>query len=129
MTQLKGVGVVGLEHVNLLIPEGREDEGRAFYGDLVGLPEMSKPEGLLSTGGCWFGLGHQMLHLGTTDPFVAADKAHIAFLVADLNEAARGFGKAGVEVRPDTRVPHVRRFYVSDPFGNRLEFIQAGDAF
>lgn len=129
MTRLKGVGVVGLEHVNLLIPEGQEDRARAFYSDLVGLPETPKPEGLLSTGGCWFGLGAQTLHLGTSAAFVPADKAHIAFTVEDLAAAQAHFEEAGVEVRPDTRVPHLRRFYVSDPFGNRLEFIQAGDRF
>lgn len=128
-THLAGVGVLGLEHVNLLIPEGREAEGRAFYGDLVGLPEIPKPEGLLSTGGCWFGLGAQALHLGTVTPFLAADKAHIAFSVEDLAAAQAHFEAAGVEIRPDSRVPHVRRFYVSDPFGNRLEFIQDGDRF
>lgn len=129
MARLKGVGVLGLEHVNLLIPEGCEDEGRSFYGELLGLPEIAKPEGLLSTGGCWFALGIQALHLGTVTPFVPADKAHVALLVADLGEARTQFEAAGVEVRPDVRVPHVRRFYVSDPFGNRLEFIQHGDRF
>lgn len=125
----KGVGVLGLEHVNLLIPEGCEDEGRSFYGELLGLPEIAKPDGLLSTGGCWFSLGSQALHLGTVSPFVPADKAHVAFSVADLESARSRFRAAGVEVRPDARVAHVRRFYVSDPFGNRLEFIQDGDRF
>ncbi len=129
MAHVAGVGVVSLEHVNLLIPEGREDEGRAFYGGVVGLPEIAKPEGLRSTGGCWFGLGTQALHLGTIHPFVPADKAHIALVVEDLPTARARFEAAGVAVRPDTRVPHVRRFYVSDPFGNRLEFIQYGDTF
>ncbi len=124
-----GIGIMGLEHVNLLIPEGREAEGRSFYGELLGLPEISKPDGLLSTGGCWFALGAQALHLGTVSPFVPADKAHVAFSVADLEAAKSRFEAAGIEVRPDARVPHVRRFYVSDPFGNRLEFIQNGDQF
>jgi catechol 2,3-dioxygenase-like lactoylglutathione lyase family enzyme len=129
MTRLTGVGVVGLEHVNILIPAGREAEGRAFYGDLVGLPEIPQPEALVALGGCWFSLGSQALHLGAADPFVPAIKAHIALLVEDLDEAVRRFSAAGVVVRPDSRVPHVRRFYVSDPFGNRLEFIQHGDRF
>ena len=33
---------------------------------------------------------------------------------------------AGLEVRPDTELPGVRRCYVDDPFGNRIELIDAG---
>jgi hypothetical protein len=32
-------------------------------------------------------------------------------------------------VTPDEAIPGVRRFYVYDPFGNRLEFIQDGEGF
>jgi catechol 2,3-dioxygenase-like lactoylglutathione lyase family enzyme len=60
---------------------------------------------------------------------VPAKKSHPAFLVTDLSASRAALEAAGVSVSPDTRVPHVRRFYVSDPFGNRLEFIQAGDCF
>lgn len=123
------IEVVGLEHINLLMPEGREADARAFYGVLLGLPEIPKPEGLRVKHGCWFALGEQALHLGAVADFVPASKAHPAFLVRDLAVARQQFEAAGVEVRPDTQVPHVRRFYVSDPFGNRLEFIQAGDRF
>lgn len=123
------IRVVGLEHINLLMPEGREADARAFYGVLLELTEIRKPEGLRVKHGCWFALGEQVLHLGAVIDFVPAERAHPAFLVADLEAARQAFQNAQVEVRPDTKVPHVRRFYVSDPFGNRLEFIQAGDRF
>lgn len=125
----ESIDVLGLEHVNLLMPEGREAEARAFYGELLGLPEIPKPEGLRVGHGCWFSLGAQALHLGAVTEFIPADRAHPALVVADLGAARRRFEAAGVEVRPDTQVAHVRRFYVSDPFGNRLEFIQQGDRF
>lgn len=123
------IEVVGLEHINLLMPEGREAEARAFYSALLGLAEVPKAKGLEGYGGLWFRLGDLTLHLGTDENFVPAKKAHPAFLVTDLLASRAALERAGVSVLPDARVPHVRRFYVSDPFGNRLEFIQAGDRF
>lgn len=118
-----------LDHLNLVIPEGGEKQARAFYGELLGLEELARPESLRATSGCWFKLGAVALHLGADKAFVAAKKAHPAFLLSDLDAARAELEAAGFPVTPDTRVPHVRRFYVADPFGNRLEFIQAGDAF
>ena len=51
--------------------------------------------------------------------FVAARKAHPAFAVADLDALAAELG----DVAWDDGLPGVRRFYASDPFGNRLEFL------
>lgn len=125
----KTVQVVGLEHLNLSMPQGAESEARAFYGELLGLEEVAKAQALMIHGGCWFKLGDLTLHLGTDENFVPAKKAHPAFLVHDLEAARERFTASGIAVKPDTRVPHVRRFYIDDPFGNRLEFIQAGDRF
>ena len=123
------IEVVGLEHLNLSMPVGAEAEAKAFYGGLLGLTEVAKARGLERYGGLWFKLGDLTLHLGTDESFVPAKKAHPAFLVADLTASRGALEAAGVSVSPDTRVPHVRRFYAADLFGNRLEFIQAGDRF
>ena len=71
----------------------------------------------------------QALHLGVETPFAPARKAHPAFAVDDLERCRERLGAAGVETVPDTTSEHVRRFYAADPFGNRLEFVQAGDRF
>ena len=127
--QAGDVEIVGLEHINLSMPVGAEVEARAFYGELLRLTEVAKARGLERYGGLWFKLGDLTLHLGTDESFVPAKKAHPAFLVADLAASRTALEAAGVNVSPDARVPHVRRFYAVDPFGNRLEFIQAGDRF
>lgn len=62
-------------------------------------------------------------------PFAPARKAHPAFLVRDLAALEARLAQAGVAITPDQRVPGVRRCYASDPFGNRLEFIQDGAGF
>jgi catechol 2,3-dioxygenase-like lactoylglutathione lyase family enzyme len=109
-----------LDHVQLAAPFGCEAAARAFYGDALGLEEIEKPEPLRARGGVWFRLGDgQELHVGIDAAFVPARKAHPAFAVADLDALAAELG----DVAWDDGLPGVRRFYASDPFGNRLEFL------
>ena len=119
----------GLDHLQLAMPAGEEAAARAFYGDLLGLAELEKPPELAARGGVWFALGTQALHLGVETPFTPARKAHPALGVRDLEACETRLQAAGVDTLPDTALPHVRRFYAADPFGNRLEFIQVGDKF
>lgn len=121
--------ITGLDHMQLAMPAGAEDAARAFYGQLLGLREIAKPEALRGRGGCWFALPGAQLHLGVEAEFAPARKAHPAFLVADLAALVRRLDEAGVATTPDTAVAGVRRCYTSDPFGNRIELIQHGDGF
>lgn len=121
--------ITGLDHVQLAMPQGGEAAARAFYGGLLGLPELAKPAPLAARGGCWFALPGGGLHLGVEEPFSPARKAHPALRVRDLAAARAALLAAGAAVTPDETVPHVRRLYVADPFGNRIELIQEGDAF
>jgi catechol 2,3-dioxygenase-like lactoylglutathione lyase family enzyme len=115
--------VEGLDHVQLACPAGGEDEARRFYGELLGLREIEKPEPLRSRGGVWFECGpSQQLHLGVEEPFAPARKAHPALLVASP-EALTALAATLGDVTWDTDLPGYKRFYVSDPFGNRLELL------
>jgi len=116
--------IVGLDHVQLAMPPGGEEKARWFYAGVLGLTEVEKPESLQARGGCWFTGEGTQIHLGVQADFVPATKAHPALRVANLDEAVAALETAGVAAKPDTAVPHVRRFYAHDPFGNRLEFIQ-----
>jgi catechol 2,3-dioxygenase-like lactoylglutathione lyase family enzyme len=116
--------ITGLDHVQLAAPPNSEAEARNFYGTLLGLPELPKPEGLAEAGGAWFACGRQQLHIGVQDPFLASRKAHPGFAVEDaraLDVLAERLASAGAPVRWDDRIPDVRRFYTEDPWGNRLE--------
>ena len=118
--------VEGLDHVQLACPRGGEDEARRFYGRLLGLKEIAKPEPLRARGGVWFECGpSQQLHLGVEEPFAPARKAHPGFVVDDLAELAERLRAHGIDVTPDQTIPGVERAYVADPFGNRLELRQA----
>jgi catechol 2,3-dioxygenase-like lactoylglutathione lyase family enzyme len=116
--------IVGLDHVQIAMPRGGEDEARAFYSGALGLAEIAKPPNLARRGGVWFVLGDRQLHLGVEEDFRPARKAHPAFRVADLAALRRALAEAGFTVLDDEPLPGHERFYLSDPFGNRLEFLE-----
>jgi catechol 2,3-dioxygenase-like lactoylglutathione lyase family enzyme len=119
--------LLGIDHVQVAAPPGSEDEARSFYGELLGLPELDKPETLRARGGVWFACGAHQLHVGIADPFSPATKAHPALAVAagDLDPLARRLAAAGWAVQWDDSIPGTRRFYTADPWGNRIELVAA----
>ena len=112
------------DHVQLAMPQGQEERARAFYRDILGLPERIKPPHLARRGGAWFESEVVKIHLGVDNNFVAAKKAHPAILVSDLTELATRCRSSGYEVIDDEPLDGYNRFYVADPFGNRLEFLE-----
>jgi catechol 2,3-dioxygenase-like lactoylglutathione lyase family enzyme len=118
--------LIELDHVQLAAPPGCEAEARRFFGDLLGLEELEKPEPLRPRGGTWFALGgDRQLHVGVEQPFAPARKAHPALRLAsaELDELARRLAAAGERVEWDESLPGIRRFYTDDPWGNRLELL------
>lgn len=116
--------VVGIDHVQLAMPPGREDDARSFYDGLLGIPERPKPPDLARRGGAWFENEAVKIHLGVEAEFRPARKAHPALLVRDLAALAARLRQAGVAVIDDEALPGYDRIYVSDPFGNRLELME-----
>ena len=106
------------------MPAGQEDAARPFYVDVLGLTEEPKPPPLAARGGCWFCGPTVTLHLGVEADFRPARKAHPAVRVEGLDELCAALDGAGHAVRFDDEVPGVRRCYVDDPFGNRIELIE-----
>jgi catechol 2,3-dioxygenase-like lactoylglutathione lyase family enzyme len=122
--------ITGLDHVQLAAPPGCEAQARRFYGELLGLEEVAKPEPMLAAGGVWFACGAQQLHIGVAEPHAPATKAHPGLSVRDgltLRALAERLQAAGAPVRWDARLPGVERFFTADPWGNRVELL-AGSA-
>jgi catechol 2,3-dioxygenase-like lactoylglutathione lyase family enzyme len=119
--------IAGLDHVQVAAPPGCEGQARRFYGELLGLGEVEKPASLRGRGGVWFAVGAQQLHVGVEPRFAAARKAHPALAVTAgrLEALAARLAGAGAEVAWDEEIPGVRRFYTSDPWGNRIELVEA----
>jgi catechol 2,3-dioxygenase-like lactoylglutathione lyase family enzyme len=113
-----------LDHIQLAMPAGGEDQARRFYGALLGLTEVEKPDNLRKRGGCWFERGTIRVHLGVEAEFRPARKAHPAFLVTDLADLVAKLAEGGVIARRDEPLPGYDRVYVDDPFGNRIELME-----
>jgi catechol 2,3-dioxygenase-like lactoylglutathione lyase family enzyme len=122
------IEIVGIDHVQLSMPAGGEDRARRFYGSILGLRETAKPPELMGRGGCWFAGPGVAIHLGVEPDFRPLAKAHPAFIVHDLPAARPALARAGVAVIEDDSGLSVRRCYVHDPFGNRIELVDARDA-
>lgn len=112
-----------LHHVQVSCPPGGEDAARAFYGEVLGLPEVSKPPVLAARGGVWFRDDGVEVHVGVEEPFAPSRKAHPAFQVDDVDAVARAAELAGCPVTWDGDFPGYRRFHTRDGNGNRVEIL------
>jgi catechol 2,3-dioxygenase-like lactoylglutathione lyase family enzyme len=114
-----------IDHVQLAMPVGAEDIAREFYQGVLGIPEVAKPAHMAKRGGCWFVRGNLKVHLGADANFRAAQKAHPAFVVVDVRSLADKLEALGYKVRTDESIDGQVRIQVDDPFGNRIEFMEA----
>ena len=126
MASSDGIAFQGIDHVQLAAPAGCEVDARRFFGELLGLTELPKPQPLAVRGGLWFACGAQQIHIGVEDEFRAAKKAHPAFRLRDqasLEALRMRLSAAGITTREDREIEDVARFFAEDPWGNRLEFV------
>ncbi|MBS4218251.1 VOC family protein [Bacillus sp. FJAT-49711] len=113
-----------IDHIQLAAPKGSEEEARRFFKGILGFEEIEKPEALKKNGGVWFAYGNVQLHIGIEDPFSATKKAHPAFEVEKIEELKQHLLEHEVEIIEDNKLPGAKRFYVADPFGNRIEILE-----
>lgn len=117
--------ILSIDHVQIAMPAGQEDQARAFYVNLLGFTEIPKPSKLAKRGSAWFQSHGVQLHLGVEADFRPARKAHPAFIVSDLDSLIASVQDAGYET--DTSQPPLdgyKRAHVFDPFGNRIELME-----
>lgn len=119
--------ILGIDHVQLAMPAGQEEEARAFYAALLGLPETPKPPQLAGRGGAWFTNGAVTIHLGIEQDFRPAAKAHPAFLVDDLAALVELCTQAGCMIKRDVALQGYERVHIFDPFGNRIELMERNE--
>jgi catechol 2,3-dioxygenase-like lactoylglutathione lyase family enzyme len=113
-----------IDHIQLAAPPNSESEARHFFGTVLGLTEVEKPESLKKRGGVWFEFGSYQLHIGVEPAFSPAKKAHPGFHVKNLPAFKDHLASFGISFIEDKNITGVERIYVDDPFGNRMEFLE-----
>jgi catechol 2,3-dioxygenase-like lactoylglutathione lyase family enzyme len=124
------IGIIEIDHVNVIVPKTLEDAAKHFYGSVLGLKEIPKPIELLGRGGAWYELGDVQLHLSARSQTSTSQiaRGHVCYTVADVTLAEERLRTAGVEIIPDDQpVAGKPRFYVRDPGANLIEIAQKQD--
>jgi catechol 2,3-dioxygenase-like lactoylglutathione lyase family enzyme len=115
---------LSIDHIQLAMPRGAEDEARQFYSGVLRLEEVAKPPELAARGGVWFRSGGVFVHLGVDGEFRPAKKAHPAFRCANYERLLAHLQEHRVAIVPDEHLFDGKEHcYISDPFGNRIELI------
>ena len=112
-----------IDHIQICIPQGKENEARHFYSNIIGLMEIPKPEVLTANGGLWYQLADIELHIGT-EKETNKSKRHPAFEVRSLDEARTHLARHGISLREEVQIPGRRRLSFFDPFDNRIELLE-----
>lgn len=118
--------ILGLHHVQITITEGSEAKAKEFYCDVLGLVEIEKPEILKEYD--WFLLQSNNLevHIGVEEGFDrTTTKAHLAYLVYDIAYWKNTLQQNDIKILESVPIPNYERFEFRNPFGNRVEMIQA----
>ncbi len=119
----------GAHHVSISV--GDIERSCAFYGDLLGLEEIERPD--FGFPGTWYQAGTIQLHLIVAPPSIDTGQkpakltpvaGHLAFEVEDYDVMRDRLEAAGLETIGLGK--EVGQLFVQDPDGNTLEFIQPG---
>ena len=108
------------------MPKGSEDTARSFYARLLGLREIPKPESIRHRGGVWFEADGLDIHVSVEEQRNGPDAyRHFGLECADVDTLRAKLHTAGISTE-DGRPAPWKRFFVHDPFGNRIEIHEPG---
>lgn len=116
----------GVDHLQLPVARGALAAAREFYEERLGLVEVRDPA-LDRPGTLRFALGAQRLDLVESDRVAISPQAHLALRVIGVEALGDEFRSHGVPV-DDAPLGDRARIYVIDPFGHRLELIEAASS-
>ena len=112
-----------LNHIQVCIPAGAEERARAFYGGVLGLTEIPKPDALKTDGGVWYAIADVQIHVSVVAAPDRADR-HAAFEVENLSAIIAYLQTQGVATKSSRSIPNAQRASFYDPFGNRIELLE-----
>ena len=103
------INIKSFNHIQICIPPGEEEKAREFYGKLLGLEEIEKPEILRSNGGFWYKIADIQLHIGIEETR-SSSKRHPAFDVENLEKIKEYLRGNGVKIKDEVSTPGFDRF-------------------
>jgi len=124
-----------LNHITVNAPTGTQEKARFFYGAILGLKEVPRPGNLDEIYEImWFQWLDFILHIEFVEEFsrppvtyqngAILPGRHIALEIKDLKQVRQSLEKARLTIHEAVTLADRDRFYVVDPFGNFLEFIE-----
>lgn len=116
-----------VQHVSVPMPVGANDQARAFYGAVLGLPELTPPSTLSRDRLVWYALGEggDELHCFAEESFGPnSPRQHFCIEVEDLAAFRAVAEGAGLEILEEPEIHNRPRFSLRDPFQNRFEVTQ-----
>jgi catechol 2,3-dioxygenase-like lactoylglutathione lyase family enzyme len=119
--------VLRLQHTSIPMPQGGQNDARAFFGGALGMTEIVPPSTLNRVSLVWFQAGsdgHE-IHL-FVDPSVErrSNAQHLCLQVDDLAAYRQRLGEQGIAVQETDQIHNRPRFFVHDPFNNLIEITQ-----
>jgi catechol 2,3-dioxygenase-like lactoylglutathione lyase family enzyme len=116
-----------LQHTSVPMPPGGEQTARDFYGSVLGMREIPKPEGLAAMKLVWFAAGADgdEVHVFTDEGLGSNSSAqHLCLQVDDLADYERRLSAAGYTVDIPETIYNRPRLFTRDPFNNLIELVQ-----
>jgi catechol 2,3-dioxygenase-like lactoylglutathione lyase family enzyme len=115
-----------INHVTIAVPAGEHDKVRHFYGQILGLEEIPRPDALNAVYDLmWFKFLDILFHLDFTPPWTKpAENRHVAIEIEDLPSIRQYLERQGATIKEAVGMPDRDRFYLLDPFGNYFELLE-----
>ena len=109
------------------MPADGHERARQFYGQVLGMREIPQPRSLVHNSVVWFDASEdgQEVHCFVDEPYRpgCADQ-HLCLQVDHLEQMREQLKRHGVEPEETVVIRNRPRFFVIDPFGNRVELVQ-----
>jgi catechol 2,3-dioxygenase-like lactoylglutathione lyase family enzyme len=116
-----------LQHTSVPMPPGGEETARDFYGTVLGMPEIPRPEGLAGMRLVWFAANEEgdEVHVFTDEGWESNSAAqHLCLEVDDLSDFERRLSEADYKVDIPETIHNRPRLFTRDPFNNLIELVQ-----
>ena len=115
--------VIRLQHASVPMATDGNDKARHFYGETLGLTEVTPPAVLGTERFVWFAIGDSgdEIHCYTDDRGANSPGQHLCIQVEDPVAVRSALEARGYETADTDAIPNRPRFFTTDPFGNRVE--------